>query len=59
VIRLRTKGGESGFPKKERNIDVFRRRVKVTMCGRYSLIFIDDLGKRFRIFDPTLGIRSP
>jgi putative SOS response-associated peptidase YedK len=28
------------------------------MCGRYSLIFIDDLGKRFRIFDPTLGIRS-
>ena len=28
------------------------------MCGRYSLIFIDDLGKRFRIFAPTLGIRS-
>jgi len=28
------------------------------MCGRYSLIFIDDLGKRFRIYDPTLGIRS-
>jgi putative SOS response-associated peptidase YedK len=28
------------------------------MCGRYSLIVIDDLGKRFRIFDPTLGIRS-
>jgi len=28
------------------------------MCGRYSLICIDDLGKRFRIFDPTLGIRS-
>ena len=28
------------------------------MCGRYSLIFIDDLGKRFRIFDPMLGIRS-
>jgi len=28
------------------------------MCGRYSLIFIDDLGKCFRIFDPTLGIRS-
>ena len=35
-----------------------KRRVKVTMCGRYSLICIDDLGKRFRIFDPTLGIRS-
>ena len=30
----------------------------VTMCGRYSLICIDDLGKRFRIYDPTLGIRS-
>jgi putative SOS response-associated peptidase YedK len=28
------------------------------MCGRYSLIFIDDLGKRFRICDPMLGIRS-
>jgi putative SOS response-associated peptidase YedK len=40
------------------NIDNSRRRVKVTMCGRYSLIVIDDLGKRFRIYDPTLGIRS-
>ena len=28
------------------------------MCGRYSLICIDDLGNRFRIFNPTLGIRS-
>jgi putative SOS response-associated peptidase YedK len=28
------------------------------MCGRYSLICIDDLGKRFRIYDPILGIRS-
>src|SRR5665647_3196478 len=28
------------------------------MCGRYSLIFIDDLGKRFRVFIPTLGIKS-
>ena len=28
------------------------------MCGRYSLICIDDLGNRFRIFDPTLGCRS-
>ena len=28
------------------------------MCGRYSLIVIDDLGKRFRIYDPTFGIRS-
>jgi putative SOS response-associated peptidase YedK len=28
------------------------------MCGRYSLIYIDDLGKRFRIFVPALGIRS-
>jgi putative SOS response-associated peptidase YedK len=28
------------------------------MCGRYSLICIDDLGKRFRVFIPTLGIRS-
>jgi putative SOS response-associated peptidase YedK len=28
------------------------------MCGRYSLICIDDLGNRFRVFDPTLGCRS-
>jgi len=28
------------------------------MCGRYSLIGIDDLGNRFRIIDPTLGFRS-
>jgi len=28
------------------------------MCGRYSLIFIDDLGKRFRVFIPILGIKS-
>jgi putative SOS response-associated peptidase YedK len=28
------------------------------MCGRYSLICIDDLGNRFRIFNPMLGSRS-
>lgn len=28
------------------------------MCGRYSLICIDDLGNRFRVFDPMLGSRS-
>jgi len=28
------------------------------MCGRYSLVCIDDLGRRFRIHDPMLGIRS-
>jgi putative SOS response-associated peptidase YedK len=28
------------------------------MCGRYSLIFIDDLGNRFRIFNPMIGSRS-
>ena len=28
------------------------------MCGRYSLICIDDLGNRFRVFEPTLGCRS-
>ena len=28
------------------------------MCGRYSLICIDDLGRRFRVYDPTLGCRS-
>ncbi len=28
------------------------------MCGRYSLICIDDLGNRFRVFDPMIGIRS-
>jgi putative SOS response-associated peptidase YedK len=28
------------------------------MCGRYSLIGIDDLGNRFRIIDPALGFRS-
>jgi len=28
------------------------------MCGRYTLICIDDLGTRFRLFDPTIGFRS-
>ena len=28
------------------------------MCGRYSLIGIDDLGTRFRVTDPALGFRS-
>jgi putative SOS response-associated peptidase YedK len=28
------------------------------MCGRYTLICIDDLGTRFRIYDPSLGFRS-
>jgi len=28
------------------------------MCGRYSLIGIDELGNRFRIYDPGLGTRS-
>ncbi|MGA2105909.1 SOS response-associated peptidase [Methanoregula sp.] len=28
------------------------------MCGRYSLICIDDLCGRFRLLDPTLGFRS-
>jgi len=28
------------------------------MCGRYSLINIDELGNRFRIFDPSIGFRS-
>ncbi len=28
------------------------------MCGRYSLICTDDLGNRFRIYEPTIGCRS-
>ena len=28
------------------------------MCGRYSLICINDLGNRFRVFNPMLGARS-
>jgi len=28
------------------------------MCGRYSLIGIDDLGNRFRVFNPSIGFRS-
>lgn len=28
------------------------------MCGRYSLICIDDLGNRFRVFNPMIGARS-
>jgi len=28
------------------------------MCGRYSLVFIDDLGNRFRVFNPMIGSRS-
>ena len=33
-------------------------RWKWIMCGRYSLICIDDLGNRFRVFDPMMGARS-
>jgi putative SOS response-associated peptidase YedK len=29
-----------------------------TMCGRYSLVFIDDLGNRFRVINPMIGARS-
>jgi putative SOS response-associated peptidase YedK len=28
------------------------------MCGRYSLVCIDDLGNRFRVFNPMMGSRS-
>lgn len=28
------------------------------MCGRYSLLCTDDLGNRFRIYEPLLGFRS-
>jgi putative SOS response-associated peptidase YedK len=28
------------------------------MCGRYSLLCIDDLGRRFRVTNPALGFRS-
>jgi putative SOS response-associated peptidase YedK len=28
------------------------------MCGRYSLICIDDLGNRFRVVNPMIGARS-
>ena len=31
---------------------------KRTMCGRYSLVCIDDLGNRFRVFNPMIGARS-
>lgn len=28
------------------------------MCGRYSLVCTDDLGNRFRVYEPTIGCRS-
>lgn len=28
------------------------------MCGRYSLLCIDDLGNRFRVHNPMIGLRS-
>jgi putative SOS response-associated peptidase YedK len=28
------------------------------MCGRYSLVCIDELGNRFRVFNPMMGARS-
>gem|GEM_PF-105207 len=40
------------------NIDGRRKTSQGIMCGRYSLICIDDLGKRFRVFDPSLGCKS-
>jgi putative SOS response-associated peptidase YedK len=39
-----------------RHIHPIRRNGPV--CGRYSLICIDDLGNRFRVFDPMMGARS-
>jgi putative SOS response-associated peptidase YedK len=33
-------------------------QVRDGMCGRYSLVFIDDLGNRFRVFNPMIGSRS-
>jgi putative SOS response-associated peptidase YedK len=30
----------------------------ITMCGRYSLVCIDDLGNRFRVHNPMIGARS-
>jgi putative SOS response-associated peptidase YedK len=41
---------------------IYRARQRsesiISMCGRYSLICIDDLGNRFRVFDPMIGSRS-
>ena len=31
---------------------------RLNMCGRYSLLCIDDLGNRFRVYDPVMGLRS-
>jgi putative SOS response-associated peptidase YedK len=44
--------------KRHRKIDVRVDEKWIVMCGRYSLICIDDLGNRFRIFNPMLGARS-
>ncbi|MFA5222265.1 MAG: SOS response-associated peptidase [Methanoregula sp.] len=43
---------------KYRKIDERMDKKWSVMCGRYSLICIDDLGNRFRIFNPMLGARS-
>jgi len=34
------------------------KRLRAT-CGRYSLVFIDDLGNRFRVVNPMISARSP
>jgi putative SOS response-associated peptidase YedK len=41
-----------------RNVDDLVRGRIFIMCGRYSLVCIDDLGNRFRVHDPMLGLRS-
>jgi hypothetical protein len=33
-------------------------KLNGTMCGRYSLICIDDICGRFRVIDPSIGFRS-
>ncbi len=35
-----------------------KTRSIISMCGRYSLICIDDLGNRFRVHNPMIGARS-
>jgi putative SOS response-associated peptidase YedK len=46
-------------PHRQYNIPVPAKTNSITlMCGRYSLVCIDDLGKRFRVYNPMIGARS-
>jgi putative SOS response-associated peptidase YedK len=52
-------GRRSGIPGRARHPQIGGAgNPYIRMCGRYSLLCIDDLGRRFRVTNPAIGFRS-